>query len=217
MRALIKRLPSRPELWVPSIEGDQVDAMVAGASIVGYHCTRLTDAELATIRSEGLQPLSRELIDRRISQAQARGDLNHEFAATIRKTHWGADENRIGRIAFIGTRTPFVHRRDTVHYLLGEWGGEAVSYALEGTKYQALLRRIGTPTIVVVAAPLDLVDSLNPDLLTVAWSAHHEPEEAGCGFVLREPVPPEMIQGLVQPGSELWRSYCSDDWRPFGS
>ena len=113
-----------PEPWEPWAVRDWVDQILEPYDVVAYHCTRLTDHESDEIRRNGLEPWSGALISSRVSAARASGDVDEELARAILNAHTAEADNRSGRIAFLGSRVPFRSQRHTVHYLLGEWGGE---------------------------------------------------------------------------------------------
>ena len=211
----VRGLAVCPEPWNDSRLRDWVEDELLELGVVAYHCTRLTDREAEDVTRRGLEPLSSDLVSSRVRAAHTAGELGDDLARAIEANHWAQEANRVGQIAFFGSRAPFQHRRHTVHYLLGEWGGESVAFALERTPFQQELRHIGTPSIVVVTLDRSTVHRLSPDLLTVAWKAINDPRKVGCEIVVTGFVPGDAIREVVQPGSSEWLSFFGEDWQPF--
>jgi hypothetical protein len=115
----------------------RVNRLLGGHAVVGYHCTRLSDREVLEVKTDGLKVLTGSLIEAKVASAVATGDVDAELGDTILRHQWGDDQKREGQIAFFGVRSPFrsLHLRHAYHYLLGEWGGEAVAYPLERTEH----------------------------------------------------------------------------------
>lgn len=51
----------------------EANAIVAEASVVGYHCTRLVDHEVGAILASGMKPLSVELVQEQVTALLASG------------------------------------------------------------------------------------------------------------------------------------------------
>lgn len=210
----VRGLAVCPESWQDVPLRDWVENEFLDLGVVAYHCTRLTVHEVEDVTRHGLRPLSPDLVSSRVRAAHTAGELSDSLMRAIDASHWAHKPNRVGQIAFLGSRAPFRHRRHTVHYLLGEWGGEAVAFALERTPFQQDLQRIGTPSIVVVTLDQSTVHRVSPDLLTVAWKAMNEPDDVDCEIVVKGSVPSNTVREVVQPGTTKWLAYFGEDWRP---
>ena len=81
--------------------------LIAGAAIIGYHCTRLHGDEIDSIRRDGLLPLSAALAEERVRRRVAAGDLSVEVADLILSKSRADDrhlpERRTGMIWFVFT------------------------------------------------------------------------------------------------------------------
>lgn len=77
---------------------------VAPRHLLGLHATRLMEHEVEEIGRRVLQPLSVELLKRRLAAAQKAGALTAEQVARLLGNHQAADDNRSGRGVLLHTR-----------------------------------------------------------------------------------------------------------------
>jgi hypothetical protein len=204
---------------------DATLAWIRSSSIAAYHGTRLTDAEIQSVRTLGLVPLTagarRARIDRALSD----------------HPNWAAARSRMDEVlADLGQRNRGGHREGQVHLTLSRaslengfnhyltHGAEFDQHAaleLLGDEGKALLAKDGKKTIIQVVVAGDralrachrylTIDDLRsrgdvPNLVNEflkAWSyrlAHpgFDPRtlEIDCGFVFKELVPPSWIMRL---------------------
>jgi len=134
---------------------EEANALVDGASVVGYHCTRLVDHEVDAILTGGMKPLSAELVQEKISALVASGLVPADVGsllltenATCHSEHYG---RRLGMSWFVFAR-PTLREENGVIRLLSQWGGEA-TYLLHEQTPDVIerLRKLGTPCIVEAA------------------------------------------------------------------
>lgn len=172
--------PDRPDSWPESLRAALVDARkwsvpwfnecpdrggyydqlhqlltpeVRLHALRGWHCTRLRDAEVQTIRVEGLKVLSEELLLDRIEAAREANELSSAVAERLRTLHQGGQSNRTGQLWFGFSRD--LPDEQAIKRLVRYWGGEAMYWAHEGNKSVfSELQRIGRPTIIDACVPV---------------------------------------------------------------
>jgi len=145
--------PENPheDMWDDTL--NETQRLIADRKLVGYHCTRLTDDERASIMTEGFHTLSPGLIEQRVRAQVASGNLSAGLAQSILATHQGAAQGRTGMLWFLFHRGTLADKSGVVR-LFQSWGGEAVYWSREDGPEGAQLRRLGAPCIVVAAVPV---------------------------------------------------------------
>jgi len=177
----------------------------ASGHLLGFHATRLMKHEVEEIKRSGLQPLSVELLQRRLGAAQKAGALTAEEYRRLFACHQAACENRLGRMAFCFTHAQ-LKDEGGVGRLLGSWGGEALYNSHEDdAKTGPLLKGLGSPCIVVAAVGVADIDTHIEvgERLVNCWCARraivteHRPEFEGK---VRTNIPGENILRIVRLG-----------------
>src|SRR5262245_44554645 len=79
------------------------EGTTASGHLLGFHATRLMEHEIEEIKRSGLQPLSVDLLKRRLAAVQHLGKLTPEQTGRLLGSHQAADDNRSGRTAFVFT------------------------------------------------------------------------------------------------------------------
>lgn len=134
-------------------------ALLTGHKVLAFHCTRLLEHEAAGIRGQGLRLLTADLLEDRIGQAYASGDLDAEQRrrlsdghAFARKDSYGVEQraSREGQCCFVLGRTAFDDNPSGCAPLLSSWGGEAIYRMGVGEL------TLGRPSLVVAGIPLDI-------------------------------------------------------------
>jgi len=187
--------------------------------LLGFHATRLMEHELEEIGRSGLQPLSLDLLTRRLAGAQRVGKLTPEQAVRLLEHHQAADDNRSGRTAFIFTRA-LLSDRLGIERLFRSWGGEALYNSHEDDPETGpLLRSLGSPSIVVAAvraADIGRHFDVGQRLVNI-WCARrgivteHRPDFGG---VVRTHTPAENILRIIRIGDpEFLALTAHNQWR----
>ncbi len=165
---------------------EQVETILAGRDLLGFHCTRLHDDEICAIVDGGLVPLSPELVAARVKKRVIAGDITEAGAAKLLSQHRAADENRQGQIWFVFSKS-LLKDYSGIWRLLRFWGGEALYGGHEEDPLIGpALRRIGSPSIVVSSVPLDqTLESIWPvsERFVARWLRQRR---------IRTDFPPEM-------------------------
>jgi hypothetical protein len=137
----------------------RLDKMLAHHRLVGYHCTCLTQREIASIKAEGMRPLSMQLIQEKFRGAVSDGFLTrsmadlllgHEYLFAAMNNQSG---NRTGMTWFCANRSTLTEASGVCN-LFRYWGGEATRGGPAG--HPEILREIGgigTSCIVKCAVP----------------------------------------------------------------
>lgn len=205
---------------------DATLAWIVSSKVVGYHGSRLTDEEVASVRSDGLTPLVAETRRDRIVRALSVHPRWHEVADRLEPTlrdhgPGGAAGRREGQAHLTLSRCGLVNGFN--HYLThGSEFDQRVAHALLGPDGEEYLIKVGKPTVLRVAVPgprtLDAahphfgVDDMRirgevPNLVREfleAWSyklAHPAFQsrtlEVDCGMVFRSTIPATWIVGIA--------------------
>ncbi len=154
----------------------QTEALLAGHRFVGYHCSRLTPGEVATIRSTGLRALTSNLVYERIQALGDAGDMLPERCAFfLGSSVLGAYlANRRGfrtGLVWLCPNRSVLQDAAAVFGLFRYWGGEVLYKGfVHDAAVAAELGGIGQPAIVKCAVPFDrdLIATVAPRLLSHA-------------------------------------------------
>jgi hypothetical protein len=185
--------------------------LFAGAKLRAYHCTRLLDHEIATIRERGLRLLTLELVEEKVEAAFNAGAFTVAERDTLRATHvfaQGAQRLRENRLALCMGRQAFADPSG-FESLLSIWGGEAIYMGTPQVLCLPLphgwpdLRKVGRPAIIVAA-----IESSPEHWLDLHW--HHPLGQVFVGIELGledaysdvdylAPILPEDVLAIWQP------------------
>jgi len=123
-------------------------------AIVGWHCTRLTNREIARIGAEGMQLPDAAMLLRRIDAAADEGFLLGSVAERFKAKNQAHEPNRVGMIWFCFF-PPRLAGESGIGDLLRFWGGEALYNSHDRhPETSAVLRSVGTPSIVEAEVPI---------------------------------------------------------------
>lgn len=123
-------------------------------SITGWHCTRITDVEIAQIVRSGMQLPDGAMLRRRIDALVASGQLPADVGDRLAAHNQADESNRAGRLWFC-----FFPPRQAGEHGIGRffrhWGGEALYNSHEGDPVTSpILRAIGTPCLIEADVPV---------------------------------------------------------------
>lgn len=123
-------------------------------AITGWHCSRLTDAEIRHILREGMQLPNATMLNHRIDALVASGDFEPEIALRLKQKNQSADTNRAGMVWFC-----FFHPRlageSGIERFFRHWGGEALYNSHERDPItSSAIRVVGTPCVVEADIPV---------------------------------------------------------------
>ncbi|NRD67992.1 hypothetical protein HRD49_40305 [Corallococcus exiguus] len=127
-------------------------AMLSGAVVRAYHCTRLLPHEVVGVRQNGLKVLSSDLMAAKIGDALSAGAISRAESVELMDGHVfakGLARHRKGRVCLVAGRDMFDSHSSGFDSLLSIWGGEAI-YSAMGGRWETRLREIGTASVVAV-------------------------------------------------------------------
>jgi hypothetical protein len=132
----------------------QLCAILDNYFLTGWHCTRLTDAEITNINTHGMQPPSLELLRRRIDAIEAEGAISFHIANRLRSENHAGDDNRAQMIWFCFYPPHIGGGEHGIGRFFKSWGGEALYSSHEGDPETGpVLGKIGTPCLVQADVP----------------------------------------------------------------
>lgn len=184
--------------------------LLGARPLLAYHFTRLLDVEVERIREvEGLRPLTRDLVERRIDDALTGQHVTPDQAERLRATHVFHQDGGRGRrdqVCLALGQRPLVTGRG-VRELLGMWGGEA-QYA-PTYELREVLEHLGRPAIVVAAVDLTAPGRHDvwPGVLKTLVGTRLGLEDAGADMFYRAPVPAGAVLDIWQPGHPSYERF----------
>lgn len=179
---------------------NRVRNQLIGANVVGWHCTKLCEDEIASICSEGMYPLSPETSERRVQRRLDAGDVTSIAAAALRTKNQTADANR-QMLWFVFTRK--LLRTSGVTDFFTYWGGEAIYNSHDRDPITGpVLRAIGKPCIIEISLPLESVVTFGPieERVVRAFLSRNgisDGESPDCEGYTRDLVAPHQIRRVI--------------------
>jgi hypothetical protein len=123
-------------------------------SLVGWHCTRLTEMEIATIVESGMELPGAEMLNGRIGALERGRIITAEVAAKLRANNQAHESNRAGMIWFCFF-PPHIGGEDGIERFFRSWGGEALYNSQEDDPETGpVLTRIGVPCLIEAIVPI---------------------------------------------------------------
>ena len=114
----------------------------------GYHCTRLTNAEIDHIVSNGLQLPNLDMLQARIQAIHDAGLIDAHVADRLRTNNQADEKNRAGMIWFCFF-PPGIAGQGGIERFFRHWGGEALYNSHERDPLTGpILEKIGTPCLI---------------------------------------------------------------------
>lgn len=142
----------------------QFDAAIGGLRstlesylLRGWHCTRLTDREIATILAEGMSLPNREMLDNRIDVLVQDQILPTNVAQLLKDKNQSHEKNRAGMIWFCFF-APSVAGEGGISDFFRYWGGEALYNSHDRDPIIGpAIASIGTPCLVDADIPISIL------------------------------------------------------------
>lgn len=171
-----------------------------GVALRGFHCTRLTDSEVAAIRSEGMTPPNAVMLRRRIEALRDAGLITANVASKLIERNDADSRSRAGLVYFVFTRAP-LRSESGVGSLLRFWGGEAL-YSRHDLDSETgpVLASIGSPRIVEASLPVSTIsDGFLDGVMVQQFLAARGADTMGRDFESRtdRPIPSSSIRRVI--------------------
>ena len=187
--------------------------------IVGWHCTRLTDAEADEVRRNGMQLPNAEMLARRI-EALVKDNLIEPYIAQRLKSRNQADNKHRARRIWFCFFPPRNAGEDGIRRFFRHWGGEALYVCHENDPHtSAALSCIGLPRIVEADVP---ISSLRPFgnlenstyrryLVSRGYQTGESIDYEDC---IVHPMPPEHVKRVISfPDADFSSLTGCSEWR----
>jgi hypothetical protein len=185
----------------------------------GYHCARLTRAEIDHICAKGMQLPDEVMLRRRIEAVRDAGLFDADIAAQFIAKNQAAETNRAGKIWFCFF-PPHLGGENGIESLLRYWGGEALYNSHETDKIRGpILAKLGVPCLIEANVPI--ASLRGPGFLDMKVAQQFL---MWRGFNILEPVTHEdcavyplaasdIVRIIEFPEREFIRLTCCDTWR----
>jgi hypothetical protein len=199
---------------------ERTNELLADNDLLGFHCTRLHPDEIASIKRDGLQPLSSAKLQSRIEQRIKARDIPATLGERLLVEHQADDDNRKGMIWFVNSRS-VLDDYSGLFRLFRNWGGESLYNSHErDPETGPLLKSLGVPCIVVAAIPIGKFQIFSDIGDKIIWSflkkhhveIDHSPELEGY---MEEPVPPARIREVITHGDPRFELLTRSNSWPF--
>jgi hypothetical protein len=129
-------------------------------AITGWHCTRLTTAEIASIVSSGMQLPDAAMLNRRIDALVSAGVITESVATRLKTENQAHESNRADMVWFCFF-PPLLAGEHGIERFFRHWGGEALYNSHEDDPETGVaISSIGVPCLVEADVP---IASLEPD------------------------------------------------------
>ena len=188
-------------------------------SLVGWHCTRLADPEVADIMANGVSLLDVGLVSRRVDAAVGTGLLASDHGARLKAKNQAAEQNRAGKLWFCFFR-PAIAGESGIGDLLRFWGGEAVYNSHDrDDEIGPIIAAIGSPAIVEAEVPiawlgdrgLGLALNVGRRFVVAEGTPSQEPLHIECN--IKQALPAELIRNVhLHPSAEFQHLTGCGDW-----
>lgn len=196
----------------------EIDQCCRDDNLLAYHCTRLTDDEVAAVREHGLRCLNDAAVAQRLAQRVAAGDLAPEdverLLGRMRSCTAETPHERIGKIWAVPSPRA-LSDEDGLGNPLRYWGGEAL-LSLDGSDL-GKLATLGTACIVEFEAPISklVFASLPKDLVERFLHLYADgSDECGADVCVQGSVPANRVLNVFRRADdEFERLTDCSNWR----
>jgi hypothetical protein len=209
-----------------SVDGQQYDkalrglrAVLNGHHLHGYHCTRLTRAEIRNIISDGMQLPNAAMLRTRVQALQDAGLIVPLIAKRLAEENQADESNRANRIWFCFF-PPHIAGRRGIGSLLGLWGGEALYNTHEcDPETGPVLAGVGVPCLVEADIAISGLRGLFLDVKAagqfLVWRGFQSSERWEHEDCTMCDVPAANIRRVVEfPESDFLALTGCKTWKP---
>lgn len=192
--------------------------ILCGYAIRGWHCTRLTDAEIEAIRIGGMQLPDENMLARRIDTLVDSGCITPAVAAALKSKNLAHEENRADMVWFC-FYPPSRTDEGGIGNFFRYWGGEALYRPHVGDQQMAaVLEKIGTACLVEADVPIAFLKDLRTAFKIVARflvsRGYETTEPLGHDDRIVHPLPATAVRRVIRHSTAAFRELTGcDAWR----
>jgi hypothetical protein len=202
---------------------DSYDKAIYGYTIRGWHCTRLTNAEIDEIQLNGMQLPDIASLVRRIDALVEAGQLPRDIAAQLSVKNQAAESSRAGMVWFCFF-PPRLGGERGIGRFFRHWGGEALYNSHQDDPViSAAISGIGTPSLVEADVPIAFLERDSGLAMKIARRflnsrGYHNSEPLEHEGRIKHPLPARCIRRVIRfPDSDFLSLTGCADWRsPLG-
>ncbi len=144
-----------------TVTGRSFDKAIAGICPIlekyflrGWHCTKLTETEIANIEAHGMQMQNLAVLKGRLDALEVNGLVTRKIADRLRSENQADDKNRANMIWFCFF-PPHIGGQSGIERFFCSWGGEALYNSHEDDPETGpVLAAIGVPCLVETDVPI---------------------------------------------------------------
>jgi hypothetical protein len=192
----------------------------SGCAIRGYHCTRLTEAEIHTILVGGMSLPNLALLHKRIADVVTSEILEESVAQRLMSNNQANDAKRAGMIWFCFF-PPYTAGQWGIERFFRSWGGEALYNSHEDDPITGpVLAKIGVPCIIEALVPtvnLPRFSWLDTRLIRrfLVHRGFKSEEELDHEDRSESPIPSEHIVRIIRfPDADFISLTGCSKWKP---
>ena len=196
----------------------EMQSILKRHSLIGYHCTRLTESEIKHIRANGLLLQNAASLGKRIACLEESGLLGSDVARCLKNTNQADCPSRANKLWFCFYE-PYLAGCGGIRRFFCHWGGEALYNSHEGDRATGkALRNVGVPCIVKAKVPIaSLGRNCYPDstMIKVFLSQREhqiENEKGHEGYSTEEIGSQNIIKIIEHPGDQFITLTKCDEW-----
>lgn len=106
-------------------------------ALLGWHCTKLTEAEIQAIVAHGMTPPNARILNSRVAALEGSGIICADVAARLRANNQADESNRAGRLWFCFF-APHIAGESGIERFFRSWDGEALYNSTRTIRRRAL-------------------------------------------------------------------------------
>jgi hypothetical protein len=188
-------------------------------AITGWHCTRLTRAEIAAIISNGMGLPDAAMLNRRIDAVVDAGLITEPVARRLKAENQAHESMRADRVWFCFF-PPRLGGKNGIERFFRSWGGEALYNSHERDAVTGVaISSVGVPCLVEADVPIaSFVDrpvglSFKIVRRFLISRGHHTNEPVDHEDQIKRPLPPDNIRRIICfPDPEFVTLTGCDGW-----
>ena len=130
---------------------NNIDNELSKFKFVGFHCTNLISWEVISILKEGLEPLSPDLVKKKLKILKENDIIDSEQYYFLLSNNLANENNRRDMAWFFLCSSTLKYDQSGLIHLLSLWGGESIYRTIEQDYgIEEILKSIGKPSIVLL-------------------------------------------------------------------